>query len=81
FKQINYANTSSKPAKWVAHGLAVLRLAALHCHTIFNQVDVNSPFLQQKLVQNLDVLRISLPEYLAHQDKFLLEYSPYTPLV
>jgi hypothetical protein len=81
FRQLNKADSTIKPAKRVAHGLAAIRLATLHCQTVFNQVDVNSPFLQQKLIQNLDVLRISLPEYLAHQDKFLLEYSPYTPLV
>jgi hypothetical protein len=81
FRQINKPDTTIKPAKKVINALALIRLTAFHTHTIFNQVDVNSAFLQQKLMQHLEATGIKLPQFLAHQEKFLSVYSPYTPLI
>lgn len=80
FRHLNNPD-SPKAAKRVEQSLAVIHLATLHTHTIFSQVDVNSPFLQEKLLSNLKVLDISLKDYLKHQDTFLASYSPFTPLL
>ncbi len=80
FRQINNPETTISSAKKVEQGLAVIRLATLHSHTIFNQLDVDSPFLQQELLKSLATLDLSLTQYLSHQDKFLAVYSPFTPL-
>lgn len=80
FRQINNPETTIASAKKVEQGLAVIRLATLHSHTIFNQLDVDAPFLQQELSKSLAALDLSLTQYLSHQDKFLAVYSPFTPL-
>lgn len=79
-RQLAKADEDEKVAKTVQSVLAVIRLAAFHCHTIFNQVDINNPLLQQRLRGYLKVLGLSFERYLALQDDFLLQYSPFTPL-
>lgn len=71
---------NNKSAKTVESAIAVLQIAAFHCHTVFNQVDVNNPLLQQILRDNLAVLRLSFDQFIAMQDEFLTHHSPYSPL-
>ena len=81
FRQINKPETTIKPAKRIVHALAVIRMATLHTHTIFHQVDIRSPFLQQHLSRNLEVLGLTLKHFLGLPDKFLLQHQPATPLI
>ncbi|MFT4927204.1 MAG: hypothetical protein ACI8WB_003310, partial [Phenylobacterium sp.] len=80
FRQLNKPDSSIRPAKKVEQALAVIRLATLHSHSIFNQLDIQSAHVQKLLQQNLTILDIALNQYAGHQQSFLLGYAPYTPL-
>jgi hypothetical protein len=80
-RQLNSPQSTTRVAKKVEQVLAVVRLATFHTHTIFNQLDISSAYLQDNLRKQLTTLDMAMGQYLEHQDLFLINHSPYTPLI
>jgi hypothetical protein len=80
-RQLIKPEEDKRLANTVKSAVAVLRLAAFHCHTTYNDVDISNPLLQQRLREYLNTLGLTFERFISLQDEFLQQYSPATRLL
>lgn len=80
FKYLHQPRTSNIPANRINHNLAVIKLAIMQCQMIYNQVELKSPYIKQKIDIQLEILNIRPDQYPHIRQAFFDFYSPFTPV-